>query len=200
MVNYMLFNNNILSNCKNQINLFNIFRKLWAEHVFWTRAFIISTASGLEDLEPVTERLLRNPTDFAAAFRNFYGVEKARVLETLLKDHLLIAASLVNNTKDGNTEAAYEDRRKWHKNADEIAAFLGEINPYWSARQFRSLLYDHLKMTEEEAVYRLNGKYSSDIALFDSIQTQAFQMADFMAYGILNQFFLNTSNNNRQQY
>ncbi len=193
----MLFNNNILSNCKNQISVFNIFRKLWEQHVFWTRSFIISTASELADLDLVTERLLRNPTDFAVALRNFYGLDKARAFEGLLKEHLLIAASLVNNTKNGNTEAAYEDRRKWHKNADEISAFLGEINPYWSARQFRSLLYDHLKMTEDEAVYRLNGKYASDIALFDSIEAQALEMADFMAYGILNQFFFNPGNKAR---
>ncbi|QHQ61757.1 acetylglutamate kinase [Anaerocolumna sedimenticola] len=194
----MLFNNNNLSNCKNQINVFNAFRKLWEQHVFWTRTFIISTASNLGDLELVTERLLRNPTDFAIVLKNFYSADKARTFEGLLKEHLLIAASLVNNTKNGNTEAAYEDRKKWHKNADEIALFLGEINPHWSPRQFRALLYEHLKMTEDEAVYRLNGKYASDIALFDSIETQALQMADFMAFGILNQFFLNPMNNSRQ--
>ncbi len=193
----MLFNNNILSSCKNQINVFNIFRKLWEQHVFWTRAFIISTAADLEDLEPVTERLLRNPCDFAAALRNFYAPDKAKTFEALLKEHLLIAADLIKNTKCCNTDAAYEDRRKWYKNADEISIFLGEINPYWSSRQFRSLFYEHLKMTEEEAVYRLNGKYASDIALFDSIQTQALQMADFMAYGILNQFFITPSKHSK---
>lgn len=185
----MPFSNSILSNCKNQITLFNIFRKLWAEHVFWTRAFIISTASGLGDLEHVTARLLRNPTDFALAFRNFYGVDKAKTLETLLKEHLLIAANLVNHLKEGDMEAAFEDRKKWQENAGEIITFLENTNPQIQIRQFRSLIYNHLKMTEEEALLRLNGKYESDIALFDSIEAQALQMADIMAYGILNQFY-----------
>ncbi len=188
----MLFNNN-LSNCKNQINVFNTFRKLWEQHVVWTRLFIISTAAELADLEPVTDRLLRNPTDFAIVLKNFYGFEKAKEFESLLKDHLLIAASLVNNTKNGNTDAVNEDRKRWFKNAEDITAFLNKINPYWQIRQFRPLFYDHLKMTEEEAVYRLNGKYSSDIAIFDTIESHALQMADFMAYGILNQFYLNTT-------
>ena len=39
-------------------------RKLWEQHVMWTRSFIISTASDLNDLELVTNRLLQNPTDF----------------------------------------------------------------------------------------------------------------------------------------
>jgi hypothetical protein len=146
----------------------------------------------------VTERLLRNATDFAVAFRNFYGVNKARDLEALFREHILIAGSLVGNIKSDNVEAVFEDRKKWQQNADEIAAFLGDINPHWSARQFRTMLYSHLKMTEDEAIYRLNGKYASDIAIFDSIQAQALQMADFMAYGILNQFFLNPSGNARE--
>lgn len=53
-------------------------------------------------------------------------------------------------------------------------------------------------MTEDQAVYRLNGKYASDIALFDILEAQALQMADLMAFGILNQFFLNPTNNSRQ--
>lgn len=199
MVNPMLFNNNILSNCKNQITLFNMFRKLWEEHVFWTRAFIISCTAGANDLEAVTERLMRNPADFALAFRNFYGTDQAQTLEFLLKDHILTAVSLINNTKAGNVDAVYEDRKKWHKNADDLSVFLGEINPRWSLRQFRSLFYEHLRMTEEEAVYRINGKYGSDIIIFDSIETQALQIADFMAYGILNQFFLNPAGHTGQQ-
>ncbi|WFR55301.1 acetylglutamate kinase [Anaerocolumna sp. AGMB13025] len=194
----MQFNNNILSSCKNQITVFNMFRKLWAQHVFWTRSFIVSTTSGLDDLATVTERLLRSPTDFAVALRNFYGAEKARTFEGLFKEHILIAESLINNTRQGNSEEVYEDRRKWYKNAEDICIFLREVNPYWSARQFRSLFYEHLKMIEEAAVYRLNGRYGLDVKLFESIETQAFELADFMAYGILNQFFLSSAGTARQ--
>jgi len=155
----------------------------------WTRSFIISTASGLDDLELVTQRLLRNPTDFANVLRNYYGDEIAKRFETLLTDHLLIAASLVNNAKAGNTDAVNEDRKKWYKNADEIASFLSEINPYWSMKYFQSLLYEHLKMVEDEAIYRLNGKFASDIAIYEPMEAIALQMADLMAFGIINQFY-----------
>lgn len=122
----MLFNNNNLSNCKNQINVFNAFRKLWEQHVFWTRTFIISTASNTEDLELVTERLLRNPTDFAVVLRNFYSADKAVTFEGLLKDHLLIAARLINNTKNGNMEAVYEDRKNGIKMQMKSLYFLAK--------------------------------------------------------------------------
>lgn len=185
-------NNNPIMKYQNQINIINTFRKLWEQHIMWTRSFIISTAADLGDLSNVTERLLHNPTDFAMVLRNYYGPEKAKRFEALLKDHLLIAASLVNNAKKGNTDEVAKDRKRWYENADELSIFLSEINPYWSMRKFRSLFYDHLKMTEDEAVFRLNNKYPLDIMIYDSIESQALKMADFMSYGIINQFYQNT--------
>jgi len=52
-----------MNNLTARINLINLFRELWEEHIFWTRNFIISAIAGLDDLEYVTNRLLRNPTD-----------------------------------------------------------------------------------------------------------------------------------------
>lgn len=54
-----------------EICLINQLRMLWEQHVYWTRFFIISTASDLDDLEPVTNRLLQNPGDFAQVFPYF---------------------------------------------------------------------------------------------------------------------------------
>ena len=47
-------------------------RKLWSQHVYWTRFFIISTAEKLQDLKYVTNRLLENPGDFAEVLKLFY--------------------------------------------------------------------------------------------------------------------------------
>lgn len=177
------------NNISAKINLINLFRELWEEHIMWTRSFIISTVSELDDLEYVTHRLLRNPTDFANVFRLYYGDEIAKEFEKLFTEHLTIAANLVNHAKAGDTEAANQDRSDWYKNADEIISFLASINPYWSMKKFQSLFYHHLKMTEDEAVYRLTGKYAQDIINYDIIQSEALKMADIMSYGILEQFY-----------
>ncbi len=178
----------ISAKCKMQINLINTLRKLWMEHVFWTRSFIISTAAGLGDLPYVTRRLLRNPGDFADVLRPLYGADIAGRFSDLFTEHLTIAGSLVNNAKAGNTQAANEDRAKWYANANQIAAFLASINPYWSQAEWQRLLYDHLKITETEAVERLTDQYEKDVALFDAIEDQALMMADYMAAGIRKQF------------
>lgn len=173
-----------------QVRLMEQLRKLWEQHVYWTRFFIISTAADLGDLEPVTKRLLRNPEDFAAALTPFYGEQIANQFKELLTQHLMIAADLINAAKKHETEKQDEAHKQWFANADKIAAFLAGINPNWSEKQWKNLLYDHLDMTEREAELRLGGKYAEDIELFDYIENEALKMADYMAEGMIQQFGL----------
>lgn len=170
--------------------LLNTLRKLWEQHIMWTRSFIISTASELPDLVFVTNRLLQNPGDFAAVLSKFYGVQNANKFKELLTQHLLIAADLVNAAKQGDAAKAADARQKWYENADEIAAFLASINPYWNQKEWQTLLYDHLKMTENEAALRLTGQYKEDINQYDAIEDEALEMADYMYSGIVKQFRL----------
>jgi len=156
----------------------------------WTRSFIISTAANLADLQPVTMRLLRNPSDFAKELSKYYGEEKAKKFETLLTEHITIAAKVVNAAKAGDTETLNDERKKWYVNADEIAAFLAAINPYWSNQEWRMMLYDHLKLLEIEVTERLQGQYAKDVAQYDIIEDQALMMGDLMANGIRKQFNL----------
>ncbi|MEA4987198.1 MAG: acetylglutamate kinase [Anaerovorax sp.] len=185
-------NNNFINRCitLRQFHLFNILRRLWMEHVMWTRSFLISTASDLDDLEAVTNRLLRNPKDFAEVLRPLYGDRYSMEFKNLFTDHLLIAGALVNAAKAGDTKTVDEQRKKWYANADDIANLLGNMNPYWSKRVWKELLDEHLKMTENEAVQILTGQYEASINQYDEIEQQALLMADEMAYGIINQFHI----------
>jgi len=176
--------------CNRQINIINTMRKLWEQHSLWTRSTIISIVDELPDLPMVRARLLRNPTDFANALRPFYGRDRANRFEQLLRDHLVIAGQLVVNSKAGNMQAAAEDSRRWYDNADEIAAFLASINPYWTRQEWQAMLYEHLRLVAAEAAYRLDGQYQAGIMNYDAIEDQALRMADEMAEGIIQQFML----------
>jgi phage terminase Nu1 subunit (DNA packaging protein) len=79
----------------------------------------------------------------------------------------------------------------WYNNADEIAAFLGNINPYWSKDQWKDMLHRHLELTKSEAVDMLNKDYKSSISRYDEIERQALEMADIMTAGIIKQFMIN---------
>jgi hypothetical protein len=48
-------------------------RKLWEEHITWTRVFIISAAADLPDKDAATQRLLQNQVDIGNAVKPFYG-------------------------------------------------------------------------------------------------------------------------------
>lgn len=173
---------------KAYIELNNLMRTLWEQHVAWTRMLIISIAAGLPDEELVTKRLLRNPIDMANAVKPFYGDAIASAFEALFRDHLVIAAQLVKAAKAGDNKAAAEAEHNWYMNANEIAAFLERVNPDWSEAAMRAMLHEHLALTKAEAVYRLTGDYAADIATFDKVERQALEMADAFTMGIVRQF------------
>lgn len=168
--------------------LSNHMRLLWEQHVYWTRMVILSIAFGLPDAEFVTNRLLRNPKDFEIALRPFYGEDIAAKFAELFTSHLTIAAELVKAAKAGNSAAAADAEKRWYGNADQIAAFLGSINPYWSMQEWQKMLYNHLAMTKTEAVDILTQKYADSISMFENIEQEALAMADMMTQGIAKQF------------
>src|SRR5919108_5956453 len=99
-------------------------RKLWEDHVTWTRLAIISLTSGTPDTQATVGRLLQNQTDIGDAIKPFYGDRAGERLTSLLRDHILIAADLIAAAKAGDQAAVAQQQARWTANADEIAAFL----------------------------------------------------------------------------
>lgn len=173
---------------KAEADLKNYLRMLWEQHVVWTRLTILSIVFGLPDVDLVTNRLLRNPKDFESALKPLYGDKVASRFADLFKSHLVIAAQLVKAAKAGDNKAAADAEKSWYANADEIAAFLGSINPFWSEKDWKTMLHEHLALTKTEAVDILTKNYAEGISIFDKIEKQALGMADVMTYGIVKQF------------
>ena len=167
-------------------------RMLWEDHIVWTRQFIVSAATlpdgNLDDLVPTAERLLRNQDDIGNAIAAYYGAEAGDALAVLLKDHINIAGQLIADVKSGSSNAA-ATQAAWFANADDIATFLAAANPeFWPFEMMQDHMYDHLTLTAEEAVARIQGRYVDDIAAYDKIHTQILSMADMLADGIAGQF------------
>ena len=79
--------------------LTNGMRKLWADHVVWTRQYIIAATNDTADVQPTTDRLLKNQDEIGAAIAPYYGADAGRKLTDLLKQHILIAVDLVSAAK-----------------------------------------------------------------------------------------------------
>lgn len=170
------------------LNLNNQMRELWEQHGAWTRMAIMSIVFNLPDEQATLRRLLRNPSDFADALLPFYGKRNAREFDRLLTDHLPIAADLVRAAQGGNARRVEQLDRRWHQNAREIAAFFARINPFWSERRWRDMLFEHLRQVTQEAVTMLQGQFERSLRTYDAIETQSLGMADEMWRGIVRQF------------
>jgi hypothetical protein len=164
-------------------------RKLWEDHVTWTRLYIVSAAAGLPDAQPTAERLLRNQADIGDAIKPFYGEAAGEHLTALLKPHILIAAELVKAAKAGDTVGVSAASARWYANADEIADFLNSANPHnWPRETLRSEMRHHLDLTLQEAQARLRGDWAVDIAAYDTVHQHILGMADVLSKGIVSQF------------
>jgi hypothetical protein len=163
-------------------------RKLWEDHVTWTRLAIISLTTGSPDTEATVGRLLQNQDDIADAIAPFYGEEAGNQLATLLREHITIAAELIAAAKAGNQPEVARQQARWEANADEIARFLNNANPRWKLGETRTMLHEHLQLTTREVVARLQSDWTADVAAYDEIHRQALHMADMLSTGIVAQF------------
>jgi hypothetical protein len=103
-------------------------RKLWEDHITWTRNVIISfevnegePSATLPDLGAALDRLFQNQVDIGTAIKPYYGTENGDALTRLLHDHIAIAGEILTAVKTGDT-AAYDDANaRWFANAHDIA-------------------------------------------------------------------------------
>jgi hypothetical protein len=167
-------------------------RKLWEDHITWTRLFIVSAATlpdNLPDTGPTADRLLANQADIGDALRPFYGDEVGDAVTALLREHILTAADIIAAAKAGDDAARDEASAKWYANANEIADALHGLNPkQWPQDEMRAMMKAHLDRTLEEAVARLEGRYEDDIAAYEQVHADILEMADMLSEGIVAQF------------
>jgi hypothetical protein len=191
-------------------------RKLWSDHVFWTRLYIIEAV----DRTPVSERLaavardlvgqigtaiggavslasagdaaairlLRNQEDIGNAIVPFYGADAGRKLTDLLRQHIMIAVELVSAAKNGDDAKFQLNDKRWDDNARDIAKFLSQANPHWPEPDVYDLLDQHLRLTKGEVTARLQKDWTADVKAFDDIFTEAMVIADTLADGLVLQF------------
>src|ERR1051326_6261362 len=142
-------------------------RKLWEDHVTWTRNVICCLTDNLPGPDQAVKRLLKNQEDIGNAIKPLYGEDAGNKLTALLHDHIIIAADVVKAAKASDNAALDAANKKWFANADEISAFLSKANPNWKEDDMKKMMHDHLKLTTDEAVARIKKDYDGDVAAYD---------------------------------
>ncbi len=163
-------------------------RRLWEDHIVYTRNFIISTLANLPDQQAVTQRLLANQKDIGDAVKPYYGAAAGDKLTGLLREHILIAADVVKAAKAGNKDQLGKAQQRWNANGKDIATFLSGANPNWSKSSLESMLQKHLDFTTGEVVGRLQKDWTADIKSYDDGHMHMLMFADALTDGIVRQF------------
>ncbi|MFS0917695.1 glycosyltransferase [Brevibacillus sp. 179-C 1.1 NHS] len=171
-----------------EVKLQGDMRKLWIDHMIWTRGYLVSALAGLEDQEKVLARLLKNQVDIGNAIKPYYGEEAGKKLAELLTEHIVIAGKIIDAAKKGDQGTLDKHNKEWFRNADDIAKFLSSANPNWPEKDIKEMMYTHLKLLSENLQARLKKDWDADIAAFDKGVDHIIAMADVLTAGIIKQF------------
>jgi len=163
-------------------------RKLWTDHVVWTRDYIVSAVGDQPDQQAAAARLMKNQEDIGGAVAVYYGKPAGDQLTTLLKQHISIAVDLIKAAKAGDKAAQQAADTKWHQNGEEIATFLSKANPNWPRATLVDMMNMHLSTTTNEVVARLTKNWDGDVKAFDAVYDHILKMSDALADGIATQF------------
>jgi len=172
-----------------QVAFHDAMRRLWEDHITWTRLAIISLTTGSPDTDATVGRLLKNQTDIGNAVKPFYGDAAGNALTEELRKHILIAADVIAAAKAGNAAALADAQERWARNGDDIAALLHSVNPdEWKLDAMKAELSTHLRLTTDEVVARLHGDWAADVAAYDMIHDHALHLSDLLSDGLIEQF------------
>jgi hypothetical protein len=164
-------------------------RKLWEDHITWTRLAIVSFAAGLPDFDQTAARLLRNQEHIGNAIKPYYGRRAGNQLTALLKEHIGGAVDLLMAAKAGDDAAFASAKRAWYANGREIARFLNGASPrFLPLAAVRRMMRGHLDQTLVEAGHRLSGDYAADARAYEQVHRHILMMADAISGAIIKQF------------
>lgn len=169
----------------------NLLRLLLSQNTMWTRNYIVSYISGIEDLLVIKNRLLENATDIKNVFGIYYIKEISAFLEFLLRDYTnnMIGMAEALKTYGNIPQKISEARRDWIGTGRDIAEFLYSINPYWHFNKAQTIILDHIEMTISQMEERLRGEYALEVYQYDFIEYHSLMMGDFLSKGIIYMFY-----------
>ena len=163
-------------------------RKLWTDHVVWTRDYVVAAVGDQPDAQAAATRLMKNQEDIGNAVGKIYGAPAGQQLTTMLKEHISIAVDLIKAAKAGDKASQQQADKRWQDNAVQIADFLSKANPNWPRETLVDMMKMHLSTTTDEVVARLTKNWDADVRAYDAVYDHILKMSDALSEGIIKQF------------
>jgi hypothetical protein len=86
-----------------------------------------------------------------------FGEEAAFVSEGLVDTFVVLMDGLISAQMAGDIEEVNRNTQLLYQNADELAAFMASVNPFWDETRWRTILYDILRNLIVESTTFLTG-------------------------------------------
>ena len=138
-------------------------RRLWEDHITWTRLFIVSASADLPDTPATTKRLLRNQQDIGDAIKPFYGRAAGERLTTLLQGAHRRGRRPARQRQGGDQAAVERHSGAWYRNARDRRLPHAANPRHWARSEMRAMMREHLDLTLTEAVAHLEQDHRTDI-------------------------------------
>lgn len=164
-----------------QMSLIFNMRIFWRRLATWTRIYIISRYLGIGTAEESFGRLYIENLDSGDMLRLLFSRSISDRYSQLLNQFSIGIRELITSQIQGNFDAVRQNIDRLLQNADQTAAFLASINPYFNETEWRNLLITYLQDTMQEANLFASEDYRMNIEYFDRLMALANTMGDSFA-------------------
>lgn len=155
-------------------------RKVWSEHSWYTVLTIFESVPVEQpDANIVITRLLRNPTDIKNLIQPFVGEAKATSVETVVANHLKLAAAALGALRSRNQVNITTAVNEFYAQGDLFASALHDLNPVkLPLDTTKAMIHQHNEYVVKIASARQGSKFEEEISTIDPYQKHMMMLAD----------------------
>lgn len=161
-------------------------RMFWFELETWTRNYMLSRYSGLGNADETAARLRQVADDYVNSLRQIFGDAVPENYVQLFYDYFDLLGALITAQLEGDADEAGRLTQLLYRNADERAAAIASINPFWDEENWRNRLYNHLRSTIDLAISFQTGNYARNTDIFSRLLDAAEGTSNYFSEGLLN--------------
>jgi hypothetical protein len=164
-------------------------RDLWLGHIFWVRNVSVA-AIDKNDLAIKTaeKQAVANAQAIAASIEPFYGAAAKDKFFKLLAGHYGAVKAYLVAAVAGDVSAQAKATQSLTSNADEIATFLSQANPYLPKDAVQGLLLAHGGHHIQQIQQLRDRNYDAEAKTWEEMKEHVYQIADATADALAKQF------------
>lgn len=164
-------------------------RDLWANHVFWVRAYVLAVHHGDAAASASAEaEAVKNARALADGIVPFYGQDAADALFGLLAGHYGAIKDYAESAYAEDAQAQEAAAQALSTNAEAIADFLDGANPHLPREAVLPLLLAHGGHHMQQIRAFHTGDFAAEAEVWYAMLGHVYTIADAMAGALAEQF------------